>query len=87
MQFTTDVYTVIPTFFKDSRVDLEQLVSSIQYQIDSGINNIVLLGTTSEISTLGEIEQESIVKTAWENFNGQVNIIVGIGGNNTKTTL
>jgi len=87
MHFTTDVYTVIPTFFKDSSVDLEQLVSSIQYQIDSDINNIVLLGTTSEISTLSEIEQESIVKTAWENFNGQINIIVGIGGNNTKTTL
>ena len=87
MQFNPGVYTVIPTFFKDSSVDLEQFVSSIQYQIESGIENIVLLGTTSETSTLDEKEQESIVKTAWENFNGKVNIIVGIGGNNTKTTL
>ena len=87
MQFNPGVYTVIPTFFKDSSVDLEQLISCIQYQIDSGIENIVLLGTTSETPTLDEKEQESIVKTAWENFNGQVNIIVGIGGNNTKTTL
>jgi 4-hydroxy-tetrahydrodipicolinate synthase len=87
MQFNPGVYTVIPTFFKESSVDLEQLVSSIQYQIESGIKNIVLLGTTSETPTLDEKEQESIVKTAWENFNGKVNIIVGIGGNNTKTTL
>lgn len=87
MQFNPGVYTVIPTFFKDSSVDLEQLVSSIQYQIESGIENIVLLGTTSETPTLDEKEQESIVKTAWENFNSKVNIIVGIGGNNTKSTL
>jgi 4-hydroxy-tetrahydrodipicolinate synthase len=87
MQFNPGVYTVIPTFFRDSGVDLDQLVSSIQYQIESGIKNIVLLGTTSETPTLDEKEQESIVKTAWKHFNGTVNIIVGIGGNNTKTTL
>ncbi len=87
MNFNTGVYTVIPTFFKDSEVDLEQLKKSINYQIDNKVKNIVLLGTTSEIPTLSNSEQELIVKTSWENFKGKINIIIGIGTNNTKTTL
>lgn len=77
----------MPTFFKESEVDIDQLTNAIKIQIASGIKNIVLLGTTSETPTLTNEEQEKIVQTVWENFNGQVNIIVGIGGNNTKTTL
>ena len=87
MNFDSGVYTVIPTFFKETNVDLEQLKISINYQINNGIENIVILGTTSETPTLSVEEQDSIVKTCWENFNGKINIIVGIGGNNTKETL
>ena len=87
MEFKPGVYTVIPTFFRESDVDIDQLINAITNQIANGIKNIVLLGTTSEISTLTNEEQENIVQTVWENFNGQINIIVGIGGNNTKTTL
>jgi 4-hydroxy-tetrahydrodipicolinate synthase len=87
MEFKPGVYTVMPTFFKESEVDIDQLINAIKIQIASGIKNIVLLGTTSETPTLTNEEQEKIVQTVWENFNGQVNIIVGIGGNNTKTTL
>ena len=87
MNFDSGVYTVIPTFFKDSNVDLEQLKNSINHQIINDIENIIILGTTSETPTLSVEEQDLIVRTCWENFNGQINIIVGIGGNNTKETL
>ena len=87
MEFKPGVYTVMPTFFKESEVDIDQLVNAIKIQIASGIKNIVLLGTTSETPTLTNEEQEKIVQTVWENFKGQVNIVVGIGGNNTKVTL
>jgi len=87
MNFNPGVYTVIPTFFKNSEVDLEQLEKSIIHQINNNVKNIVLLGTTSETPTLSNNEQELIVKTTWEKFNGKINIIVGIGTNNTKTTL
>lgn len=87
MEFYSGVYTVIPTFFKDSEIDLEQLNNNINYQINCGIKNIVILGTTSETPTLSEYEENLIVMTTWENFNDKVNIIVGIGGNNTKKTI
>ena len=87
MEFKPGVYTVMPTFFKEGEVDIDQLVNAVNLQILAGIKNVVLLGTTSETPTLTNDEQEKIVKTVWESFNGKVNIIVGIGGNNTKTTL
>lgn len=87
MEFEGGVYTVIPTFFKDGEIDVEQLINSVNLQIISGIKNIVLLGTTSETPTLSEKEQETIVESVWNKYNGQINIIVGIGGNNTKVTL
>ena len=43
MEFQSGVYTVIPTFFKDSEVDIGQLVNAVQQQINCGIQNIVLL--------------------------------------------
>lgn len=87
MKFESGVYTVIPTPFKDNLVDFDSILKMINYQINSGVKNIVLLGTTSETPTLDDEEQDNIVKTVWENFNGKVNIIVGIGGNNTKNTI
>ena len=87
MEFYSGVYTVIPTFFKDTVIDLEQLKSNINHQINCGIKNIVILGTTSETPTLSEYEENLIVETTWENYNEKVNIIVGIGGNNTKKTI
>lgn len=87
MNFNAGVYTVIPTFFKNSEVDFEQLEKLINYQINNNVKNIILLGTTSETPTLSNSEQERIVKTSWEKFKGKINIIIGIGTNNTKTTL
>ena len=87
MNFEQSVYTVIPTFFKESDVDLEQINKLVSFQINNGIKYIVILGTTSETPTLSFEEQETIVDSVWNNFNDKVNIIVGIGSNNTKTTL
>lgn len=87
MNFEQSVYTVIPTLFKESEVDLEQINKLVNFQISNGIKYIVLLGTTSETPTLGIEESEQIVNSVWEKFNDKVNIIVGIGTNNTKTTL
>ena len=87
MNFETGVYTVIPTFFKDRVVDTESIFKIIRFQIENNVKNIVLLGTTSETPTLTKEEKVDIVNTVWEEFNDKINIIVGIGTNDTKTTL
>ena len=87
MKFETGVYTVIPTFFKDMGVDMDAIVKTIRFQIDNKVKNIVLLGTTSETPTLSKEEKVEIVTKVWNEFKDQINIIVGIGTNDTKTTL
>ena len=87
MIFEKGVYTVIPTFFKDRDVDMDSIVKCVEFQVNNGIKNIVLLGTTSETPTLSLEEKNLIVNEIWQKFNSKINIIVGIGTNNTKTTL
>ena len=87
MNFEQGVYTVIPTYFKDRDIDMESIFNVIRYQINNSIKNIVLLGTTSETSTLTQEDKNMIVTNVWNEFNHKINIIVGIGTNNTKTTL
>lgn len=87
MNFETGVYTVIPTFFKDRIIDMDSIFKIIRFQINNNVKNIVLLGTTSETPTLSNDEKVEIVTKVWKEFKDQINIIVGIGTNDTKTTL
>ena len=88
MEFKSGVYTVVPTIFKDDlEVDYDKIIDLISEQIFYKVKNIVLLGTTSETPTLSDAEQDKIVQLVWEKFNGKINIIIGIGGNNTNKTI
>ena len=69
MQFDKGVYTVIPTIFtQDNYVDYDSVSKLIQHQINFGIKNIVLLGTTSETCTLSESEKMNIVEFVYNHF-------------------
>ena len=69
MNFEQGVYTVIPTYFKDRDIDMESIFNVIRYQINNSIKNIVLLGTTSETSTLTQEDKNMIVTNVWNEFN------------------
>ncbi len=82
------LYTAIITPFKeDLSVDFEQLSTLMQYQINANVNGVVLLGTTGESPTLSTSESEIIIKKMIALNKGQINIIVGVGTNCTKTSI
>ena len=85
MLFDKGVYTVIPTPFNNEMVDMDSLLKIIDKQLsfEKKVNGIVLLGTTSETPTLTQYEREIIAKTVYLRFKDDINIIVGIGGNDT----
>ena len=72
MEFKPGVYTVMPTFFKEGEVDIDQLINAVNLQILAGIKNVVLLGTTSEIPTLTNDEQGKIVIRISINSSGKI---------------
>ncbi|OYQ33157.1 4-hydroxy-tetrahydrodipicolinate synthase [Flavobacterium cyanobacteriorum] len=78
----TGVALVTP-FKKDFSVDTEALKKIVNYQIDGGIEYLVVLGTTAESATLTKEEKELVITTVIEANNGRLPLVLGVGGNNT----
>lgn len=79
------IWTVIPTIFdKDDNILYDEINSLIHKQIKAEVSGIVLLGTTSEISTLSNSQKITIITTVWSKYNDKIKIMIGVGGNNTK---
>ena len=51
---------LVTPFNADGTVDFDSLAQLIDYQIDSGMNYLVSLGTTGEVATLTKDERKSI---------------------------
>jgi 4-hydroxy-tetrahydrodipicolinate synthase len=86
--FDFSVASVLPTFFTDDNsLDFDSMKNVVEYQINQGIKNMVILGTTSETPTLNDEEKFSLVKYFYENFGDKLKFIVGVGGNDTIKTI
>ena len=78
----TGVALVTP-FRQDFSVDVEALVKIVNYQIENGIDYLVILGTTAENATLNKQEKELVINTVVEANKGRLPLVLGVGGNNT----
>ncbi len=82
----TGVALVTP-FNKDKSVDYKALESLVNYQIENGINYLVVQGTTGEPATLTKDEKEQVKSTIIKTNNGRLPLVLGIGGNNTQAVI
>ena len=88
----TGVATAIATPFNESGINVEEFKRFIKFQISSGIDALVVCGTTGEASTMTKDEKitaiRCAVETTKENASSkEVPIIVGTGSNNTTTAI
>lgn len=74
---------LITPFKKDLSVDTEALTKIVHYQIDNGIDYLVVLGTTAETATLTQDEKELVINTIIKANNKKLPLVLGVGGNNT----
>ena len=74
---------LVTPFKKNKEVDFEAFQRLIDYQLLNGTDYIVALGTTAETPTLKEKEREEIVRRVVKQVDGEIPIIMGVGGNNT----
>lgn len=74
---------LVTPFNADGTVDFDSLAQLIDYQIDSGMNYLVSLGTTGEVATLTKDERKRIWNFTVKQVNARVPLVAGIGGNNT----
>ena len=79
--------TAIITPFTYDSIDLESFKKLIDLQIESGVNAIVVCGTTGEASTMSRDERAQVIETAVQESGGRVPIIAGTGSNSTATAI
>lgn len=78
---------LITPFKNDESVDYDALLRLVDYQLQNGTDYLVVLGTTAETPTLTEYEKKKIVELVVSRVNGQIPIIKGEGGNNTRAIV
>ena len=78
---------LITPFKADKSVDVQALEQLVHYQIDNGIDYLVVLGTTAETPTLSAEEKELVKQTVKKANAGRLPMVLGVGRNNTQALI
>ena len=78
---------LITPFKSDFSVDVEGLKNVVNFNIENGIDYLVVLGTTAESATLSKEEKQLVIDTVISANNGRLPLVLGIGGNNTQEVI
>ncbi|RPD99873.1 4-hydroxy-tetrahydrodipicolinate synthase [Aureibaculum marinum] len=84
--YGTGVALVTP-FKADKSVDFEALERLVNFQIDNGIDYLVVMGTTGEAATLSKQEKQQVITTVVDVNKGRLPLVIGIGGNDTHSVI
>ena len=83
----TGMATAIVTPMTATDIDYEALGRFIEFQIENGINAIVVMGTTGENATIEPEEQKEVIRFTVDKVAKRVPVIAGTGTNNTDHVL
>ena len=83
----TGMATAIVTPMTATGIDYDALARFLEFQIESGINAIVVMGTTGENATIEYCDQKEVIRFTVEKVAGRVPVIAGTGTNNTDHVL
>lgn len=86
MQFT-GTYTALVTPFRDEKADATGYARLIDWQIESGVDGIVAVGTTGESATLDHDEHLEVIRLGVEAARGRCKVIAGTGSNCTREAI
>lgn len=78
------VATAMVTPMTPTGVDYEAFARFIDFQLASGVNALVAVGTTGESATLSPQERREVIRFTVDRVAGRVPVIAGTGTNNTQ---
>ena len=78
--------TALLTPFKGEDVDYEAFAATVDWQVETGIDFLVPLGTTGETPTLTESEKLQVLEVARQHAAGKP-VVAGVGTNSLSGTL
>lgn len=79
--------TAIATPFTESGVNFEEFGRLIDFQIEQGIDALVVCGTTGESATMTDQERKETFSFAVKKVAKRVPVIIGTGSNCTKVAI
>ena len=79
--------SAIVTPMTETGIDYDALSRFVEFQIENGINAIVVMGTTGENATIEHDEQTKVIKFVVDQVAKRVPVIAGTGTNNTEHVL
>lgn len=85
--FTGTAVALITPFNAEHQVDVLALKKLVRYNIEAGIDYLVVLGTTAETATLSEAEQELVIETVVRENAAKLPLVLGMGGNDTLSLV
>ena len=83
----TGAMVALITPFQDGEIDFHTLEELIEFQLNSGIDAIVPVGTTGESPTLSHDEHKQLIEQIVKIVDGQVPVIAGAGSNSTAEAI
>ena len=78
--------TALLTPFKGNEVDYEAFAATVDWQVTTGIDFLVPLGTTGETPTLTESEKLQVLEVTRQHAAGRP-VVAGVGANSVRGTL
>ena len=82
------VGTAIATPFDEyDNISFDEFKKLVEFQIENGVNAIIVCGTTGEASTMSQEEKQELIKYCVKVVNKRIPVIAGIGSNNTKAVV
>ncbi|MEO2053210.1 MAG: 4-hydroxy-tetrahydrodipicolinate synthase [Allomuricauda sp.] len=82
----TGVALVTP-FKEDLTVDVAALERIVEFNLQGGVDYLVVLGTTAESATLSKSEKQLVIDVVVRTNAGRLPLVLGIGGNNTMALV
>lgn len=81
------IATAMITPFKNGKIDFDAFGKFIDFQINEGINALVVCGTTGEPATLNDSEHKKAIEFVCEYTSHRVPVIAGTGSNDTAYSI
>lgn len=78
---------MVTPFKEDLSVDYEALKKLVNYNIENGIDYLVINGTTGESGTITEEEKQEIINVIVQTNNKRLPLVLGVGGSNTALVV
>ncbi|HLV42348.1 MAG TPA: 4-hydroxy-tetrahydrodipicolinate synthase [Brumimicrobium sp.] len=87
MQFKGTGVALVTPFNTDGSIDESGLRKLVDYQVDNGVDFLVVQGTTGETATLNLEEKNHVLEIVIQQNKGRIPVVLGIADNNTAALV